>query len=93
MKEKLFLAKIAVMQRVEDVKERFVSRVVKNNSGDFVETLIKILISVVIGALVLGLLYALIQAIFPEVQTRIEELFDFDGTGGSSGGAGDAAGG
>ena len=97
MKEKVFLAKIAVKQKAEDVKERFVSRVVKNNNGDFVETLIKILISVVIGALVLGLLYALIQAIFPEVQTRIIELFNFDGTGGggagAGGGGGDVAGG
>lgn len=85
MKEKIYLAKLAAVNGLESVKERAKRNLLTNN-GDFVETLIKILISVVVGALVLGLVYALITNIFPEVEEKIQDLFDFDGT--SSGGGG-----
>lgn len=85
MKEKLYLAKLAAVNGLEGVKER-AKRNLLTNKGDFVETLIKILISVVVGALVLGLVYALITNIFPEVETKIQELFEFDGSSAGAGG-------
>ena len=75
----VYLLKVAAVTGLENVKER-ARRNLMNNKGDFVETLIKILISVVVGALVLGLLYALITNIFPDVEQRIKDLFNFDGT-------------
>lgn len=81
---KLALWKLTAEEKIDTAKKLVVRRLLKNE-GDFVETLIKILISVVIGALVLGLLYALITAIFPDVQARIQELFNFDGSSGGGG--------
>lgn len=75
----VYLLKVAAVTGLENVKER-ARKNLMNNKGDFVETLIKILISVVVGALVLGLLYALITNIFPDVERRIKDLFNFDGT-------------
>ncbi len=88
MKEKIFLAKITVLETAEKAKRRFMSRVVNNTNGDGVETLVHILGAVVIGALVIGLVYALIQEIFPEVAQKIRDLLNFGGTSGSGGGGG-----
>lgn len=51
-----------------------------SNSGFYVDSLIKILIAVVVGAVLLGLLVALMNAIFPELQTKIMEMFNGGGT-------------
>ncbi len=47
----------------------------------YVDTGVKILIAVVIGALLLGLLYALFNnTIMPSVKTKVEGLFNYNGT-------------
>ena len=53
----------------------------KNTSGEgYVDTGIKIVISVVIGGLLLTWLYALFQlTIFPNLETKIQELFSYGG--------------
>ena len=41
---------------------------------------VKILIAVVVGALLLALIYALLSnTVFPSVETKIKELFNFKG--------------
>ncbi len=68
MKEKL-------TQKFCQLKLAVQKRVVPNRGEGYVDTLIKILIAVVVGGLLLTLLVALINAIFPDLQSRIMEMF------------------
>ncbi len=77
MKQKL-------MTKLSMLKIAAEKRVIPNRGEGYVDTLIKILIAVVVGAVLLGLLVALMNAIFPELQTKIMEMFNGGGTSSAS---------
>lgn len=62
-------------------KEKLI-RVLSNRRGesDTTGTAVKILISVVLGALILsGLYYLINDIVMPNLNTRVEDMFDYNG--------------
>lgn len=73
LKERFLLAEIKVKRVVYQVQEKLC-----DNSGNFLEELIKYIIGIVIGALILVALYALIKTtLMPTIGDRIKKLFDY----------------
>lgn len=73
LKERFLLAEIKVKRVVYQVQEKLCE-----NSGNFLEELIKYIIGIVIGALILVALYALIKTtLMPTIGERIKKLFDY----------------
>lgn len=54
----------------------------ERNGGDYVNTGVLILIAVVVGALLLaGLYYMFGDVILPTLETKIKDMFDYNGGG------------
>lgn len=72
------------MFRLFAAKETLKDRLRSNKGAAYVQLLVEILIAVVIGALILTLLYALVNTIWPELTTKIMDMFNFGSTSGGS---------
>ena len=80
LNEKMNQMLIAVYVRVIRVKERVFETLKQNTAEGFVDTALKILISVVVGALLLAGLYTLFKdTILPTLQSKIQNLFNYNG--------------
>lgn len=64
---------VKVIKLVDTVTEKL-----KEDSGNFIEEMIKYIIGIVLGALILGGLYALIKnVVLPALTSKVTNLFDF----------------
>lgn len=80
LNEKMNQMLIAGYVRGIRVKERVFETLKQNTSEGFVDTALKILISVVVGALLLAGLYTLFKdTILPTLQSKIQNLFNYNG--------------
>ena len=80
LNEKMNQMLIAGYVRGIRVKERVFETLKQNTAERFVDTALKILISVVVGALLLAGLYTLFKdTILPTLQSKIQNLFNYNG--------------
>ena len=80
LNEKMNQMLIAGYVRGIRVKERVFATLKQNTAEGFVDTALKILISVVVGALLLAGLYTLFKdTILPTLQSKIQNLFNYNG--------------
>ena len=80
LNEKMNQMLIAGYVRGIRVKERVFETLKQNTAEGFVDTASKILISVVVGALLLAGLYTLFKdTILPTLQSKIQNLFNYNG--------------
>ena len=65
----------------EKMNQMLIAETLKQNTAEgFVDTALKILISVVVGALLLAGLYTLFKdTILPTLQSKIQNLFNYNG--------------
>ena len=80
LNEKMNQMLIAGYVRGIRVKERVFETLKQTTAEGFVDTALKILISVVVGALLLAGLYTLFKdTILPTLQSKIQNLFNYNG--------------
>ena len=80
LNEKMNQMLIAGYVRGIRVKERVFETLKQNTAEGLVDTALKILISVVVGALLLAGLYTLFKdTILPTLQSKIQNLFNYNG--------------
>ena len=80
LNEKMNQMLIAGYVRGIRVKERVFETLKQNTAEGFVDTALKILISVVVRALLLAGLYTLFKdTILPTLQSKIQNLFNYNG--------------